>query len=204
MSTLPLRALLVLGRKPLVEALGPAECARLRREVPAALPALLARLPDFGRRSGARTFLTVTCWLVAFHRALPGRDAATNAALFRAVFFRAARLLPRPIRRIYRWSFFRPATHQALFASVVGGAEDGFDGEIAELGPGDFQVTYTRCGIQSFLHRIDASDLGAHICSLDDVESEVFALGLQRTGTLGRGAAACDFHWRHPGRGRGV
>lgn len=32
----------------------------------------------------------------------------------------------------------------------------------------------------------------------DAVESEIFGLGLQRTGTLGRGATHCDFRWVHP------
>jgi hypothetical protein len=56
-------------------------------------------------------------------------------------------------------------------------------------------VDDTACGIQLFLHRIGERDLGPHVCALDDLESDVFGLGLERTGTLGRGASRCDFRW---------
>ncbi len=195
MSTLTLRLLLALGRAPLAAALGFDESARVRRDAPVLFAALLRQLPDFGSHGGARAFVTGACWLIAFHRALPDRDAAANTELLRACLFHAARRVPGPIRRLYRWLFFLPAYHQRLFAATAGGGPEGFEGKLVRSDRHQFGVDYTRCGIQTFLLQVGATDLAPHVCSLDDVESEVFGLGLVRTGTLGRGAHACDFRW---------
>lgn len=195
MSTLPLRMILAAGFAPLVAALGAAEAVRVRREARVQLSSLLMQLPDFGPRGGARYFVTGACWLVAFHRALPGRDAETNTALFRACLLHGARLIPAPVRWLYRTMYFNPSFQRKLFASTVGGGPEGFAGELLQRGPDAFGVDYTRCGIQHFLVKVEATDLAAHVCSLDDVESEVFGLGLTRNGTLGRGASTCDFRW---------
>ena len=93
--------------------------------------------------------------------------------------------------------FFRPAHYRKLTAGIFGGA--GFEGTL-EDDPAQrlLVVTYSGCGIQRFLQQIGAAELGPHICTLDELESEIFGLGLTRTGTLGRGAKACDFRWQHP------
>ena len=184
----------LLGRRPIITEIGPDEYARLRSQATAALPAIIAQLPDLNGKSGARFVLEAACALVAFHRALPGRSAEANANLLRTALLHAARWVPPPIRRFYRWMFFSPWYHRRLLDSIAGGG--GFAGEYVPGQSGKkFGVEYSVCGIQLFLTRIGASDLGPHICGFDDLESEVFGLGLVRTGTIGRGANACDFRW---------
>lgn len=187
----------VLGRKPLVDALGRDRLGEVRRTATREAARAIALLPDLPDHPGAHMFLVATCALVGFHRALPDRDAAANSALFQASLRHAARWLPLPLRRLYRWVFFRPGHYRKLVAGTFGGA--GFEGTL-EDDPArkTLAVTYTGCGIQLFLERIGASELGPHICGLDELESEVFELGLERTGTLGRGASCCDFVWTHP------
>lgn len=192
--------LLWVGAEPLVRALGAEEAARVRRDAVAAAPGLLAQLPEFGDRSGARTFVTGAAMLVAFRRALPDHDATEATALLRQCLFRAAQRVPRWVKRAYRALFFSPSWYRRVVATTIGGGEDGFDGVLDEPRPGEFAVTYHRCGIQHWLRAVGASELAPHVCSLDEVESAVFDLGLERTGTLGRGATACDFRWRRPVR----
>lgn len=192
-----LKVAFTLGRAPLQDALGGAEFQRVRRDAEARLPAYLQMLPPLPDHSGAQMFLAAACALVAFHRALPDRSAAENSALLQDALRHAARWVPGPLRRLYRWVFFQPWYYRRLASAVIGGG--GFEGTLEEdRSTHTVQVTYTACGIQEFLHRIEAAELGPHICALDELESELFGLGLSRTGTLGRGARCCDFRWQKP------
>jgi hypothetical protein len=181
-----------LGRAPLLARLGVEGTAEARRRARLELPALLALLPPTPDRPGARYFPAASCQLVAFHRAV-GLPASESAALFRESLLRAARWVPRPVRAMYRWLYFQPWFFRRVTEGTFGGG--GFEGERVALGPGAMGVDDTACGIQLFLHRIGERDLGPNVCALDDLESDVFGLGLERTGTLGRGASRCDFRW---------
>ena len=195
MDVLAFRLLLWCGRTALQTSLGAAEAARLRAEAPGLLPALTAQLPDLGR-SGARSLLIATCFLVAFHRSLPGRSAAENTALFGQCHRALLLSVPRPLRRLYRWIFFQPWFYRRLLQSIVGGPPGlGFGGVLVEV-EGGFGVDYHACALQTFIQRVQAPELGPHICTLDFVESEVLELGLTRGGTIGQGARGCDFRWR--------
>jgi hypothetical protein len=193
-----LQLLLWLGRGALVDALGPEEALRVRRDAPGLVPAIAAKLsPD--SPPGARIFLLAACWLVAFHDALPGRPVADNAALFEACLRRAAQPLPGFVRRFYRWVFFLPAYGRRLTDGIFSKSVDGFEGtHLPGVAGRSFGVEYTACGIQRFLRRIGRAEVGPHVCRLDFVESDVFGLGLRRTGTIGGGAPKCDFHWERP------
>jgi len=184
-----------LGRAPLLQRFGPERLAEVRRRAKLELPGVLACLPPTPGKGGARYFLSATCHLVAFHRAT-GLPASESAALFRDALARAARQVPRPVRWFYRWIYFQPWFFRRVTEGTFGGG--GFEGERVDVGPGGIGVDYTACGIQLFLHRIGEAELGPHVCALDDLESEVFQLGLTRSGTIGRGAARCDFRWRRP------
>lgn len=191
-----LRLLLWFGRHALTEAVGAESAARVRLTAPGLVPALVAQLPDLGKRPGARAFLVATCLLVAFHRALPHRSATDNTELFGRCLRALATHLPEWSRRIYRWVFFQPWYHRNLVAGVVGGGPQGFAGAFVPGAPGrSFGVDYHQCGIQIFLARIGQTDLGPHVCQLDVLEAELFGLGLVRDGTLSRGAKRCDFRW---------
>ncbi len=185
-----------LGRAPLVRALGAERVAEARRRAVRELPGILALLPPTPGKAGAHYFLSAACHLVAFHRAV-GLPAAESTALLRDALKEASRWVPRPIRWLYRWLYFQPWFFRRVTDGTFGGG--GFEGEAIALGPGAMGVDYTACGIQLFLHRIGEGELGPHICSLDELESEVFDLGLIRTGTIGRGAPRCDFRWQRPG-----
>lgn len=183
------------GKGPLIAALGRDGYRATRAQALQSYEALKAQIPDTSGRSGARLFLEATAALVAFHRALPDTTPAASSALLHASLRHAARWLPRPLRRLYRWVFFRSWYNRRLFASVVGGA--GFEGALLESTSGRaLAVDYTGCALQRFLHAVGAPELGPHVCALDELESEIFDLGLTRTGTIGRGAARCDFRWR--------
>ena len=192
-----LRIAFTLGRRPLQAALGDEVFRRTRRAALESLPSYRKQLPPTPAHPGAKMFLSLTCDLVAFHRALPERSAAENSALLQEALRHAARWVPRPVRRLYRWMFFQPWYYRHLAGSVIGGG--GFEGTLEEdRASQQVIVTYTACGIQQLLRRLGADDLGPHICSLDELESEIFGLGLTRTGTIGRGAACCDFRWTKP------
>lgn len=167
------------------------------REAPQKLLVLLPLIPDLGR-PGARGFLVSTCMLVAVRRACPARSPAQAAQLLGDVFRSGARRLPLPLRRLYRWVFFSPWYHKKLIDGTVGGGEAGFEGQFVKH-PGGFGVDYSRCALPHFVRQIGEAELGPEICGLDDVESEIFELGLVRTGTLGRGAKRSDFRWTKPG-----
>lgn len=199
MHPLALRLLLWFGRHELANTVGADDAARVRREAPVLVPALVAQLPDLEKRPGARAFLVASCMLVAFHRALGGRSASDNADLFGRCLRAAASHLPLWTRRLYRWMFFLPWYHRKLVAEVVGGGPEGFEGTFVPGEPGrSFGVDYHQCAIQLFLARIGQIDLGPHVCELDFVEAEIFDLGLVREGTLSRGAKRCDFRWVRP------
>lgn len=191
------RLLLWMGRPALIQTLGPVEAARVAREAPHRLRELLPQIPDLGR-PGARGFLVFTCMLVAVRRACPTRSPAEAAQLLGDVFRSGARWVPLPLRRLYRRIFFSPWYHKKLVDGTVGGGEAGFEGHLVKH-PGGFGVDYSRCALQHFVRQIGEAELGPEICGLDDVESEIFELGLVRTGTLGRGAKRCDFRWTKPG-----
>jgi len=198
MDVLLLRLFLRLTRRVWEGAVGATAARSLSADAVAALRPLLTQLPDLGR-PGARDFLVATAYLVAVHKALPGRTAAENGALFRAACASLLERVPRPVRKLRKWLFFRPWYNRRLFASLVGtstGSTEGFVGAIVEEGVGAFGVDYTECALQKFLARVGASELGPHVCALDFLESEVFDLGLVRTGTMMTGAPKCDFRWR--------
>lgn len=197
MDILSFRLLLWLGRPALVSTLGIAEARRVAREAPEQLRSLIPRIPRLGK-AGAHSFLVATCMLVAVKRACPQRSPHEAAVLLGDIFRSAARFLPGAARRLYRWIFFSPWYHRSLVTSVVGGGEAGFEGKLVEH-PGGFGVDYSRCALQHFLQVVGEAELGPEICGLDDVESEIFELGLVRSGTLGRGAKCCDFRWTPPG-----
>lgn len=197
MDLLSFRLLLFLTRSVFVAELGKERARELSRAAPAELSSLLPQLPDLGR-PGARQFLVATCWLVAVHRALPGRTAAQNGDLFRRAVAHLLGRVPRPVRALRRWIFFQPWYNRRLFASLVGtstGSDEGFVGTLVEGGKGSFGVDYTECALQKFLARVGSAELGPHVCALDFLESEVFGLGLVRNGTLATGAPRCDFRW---------
>ncbi len=182
-----------LGRSALVARLGAGRVAEARRRAKLELPGILALLPPTPGKGGARFFLSASGHLVAFHRAV-GLPAAESAALFRDALARAASWVPRPVRWLYRWVYFQPWFFRRVTDGTFGGG--GFEGERVALGSGEIGVDYTACGIQQFLQRIGEAELGPHVCALDDLESEVFGLGLRRSGTIGRGASRCDFRWK--------
>lgn len=185
-----------LGRPALVSRLGAEHVAAARRRAKLELPGILALLPPTPGKGGSRFFLSASAHLVAFHRAV-GLPAGESAALFRDALAQAARWVPRPARWLYRWVYFQPWFFRRVTDGTFGGG--GFEDERVALGPGAIGVDYTACGIQQFLHRIGEAELGPHVCTLDDLESEVFGLGLARTGTIGRGASRCDFRWKRGG-----
>ncbi len=193
MDVLGFRLLLWMGRPALVITLGPAEARRVAKEAPERLREVLPKIPDLGK-PGARGFLIFTCMLVAIRRVCPERSPAQATELMGAVFRSAARFLPLPLRRLYRWFFFSPWYHRRLVEGTVGGGEAGFEGRLVTH-PGGFGVDYSRCALQHFLHHIGEGALGPEICGLDEVESDIFELGLVRSGTIGRGAKKCDFRW---------
>jgi len=188
-----LAAAFTLGRAPIVARLGAAGVSEARRRARLELPGILALLPPTPGKDGARYFLAAACQLVAFHRAV-GLPADESAALFRSALSHAAGWLPRPVRWLYRWLYFQPWFFRRVTDGTFGGG--GFEGERVDTGPGGMGVDYTACGIQSFLHRIGEAELGPQVCALDDLESEVFGLGLSRQETIGRGGSRCDFRWR--------
>jgi L-2-amino-thiazoline-4-carboxylic acid hydrolase len=199
MDSFGLRLLLWTARGVFDAELGPERTRALRTDAVRALPELVTALPDLGR-PGARQFLLATCWLVAVHRALPGRTPDANASLFARAVEHALRRLPRPIVALRRWLFFQPWYHRRLLASIVGGDKTGsFEGQLVPV-PGGFGVDYQECALQKFLVRVGHADLGPFVCQLDFLESEVFGLGLTRTGTLMTGAKGCDFRWKRPVR----
>jgi len=197
MDILGFRLLLWLGRPALVATLGQSEARRVAKEAPKQLKKVLPQIPALGK-PGAHGFLVFTCMLVAIRRACPTRSPAQATELLGAVFRSGARFLPLPIRRLYRRIFFSPLYHRRLVDGTVGGGEAGFEGQLVTH-PGGFGVDYSRCALQHFLHHIGEAELGPVICGLDDVESEIFELGLVRSGTIGRGAKKCDFRWTKPG-----
>lgn len=199
MEVLLFRLLLRLGGRPgLRTALGEADAARVARDAPPALGALLPRVPDLGAPA-ARTFLVATAWLVAVRRAAPERRAPDATAALGGAIRAAARFVPGPARRLYRALFFAPWYHRRLVEGVVSEHPDGFRGRLVDH-PGGFGVDCTGCALQSFLRAVGHPELGPEIRGFDDVESEIFGLGLTRTGTPGRGATRCDFRWTRPER----
>lgn len=191
MDLLLFRLMLRVGRPGLQAVLGDADAHRVLAEAPQELGALLPRIPDLGKPA-ARTFLLVTAWLVAVRRAIPDRAPSDATAALGGAFRSAARFVPRPARRLYRAIFFAPWYHRRLVDGLVG--PGAFQGELVAH-PGGFGVNYTGCALQVFLRSLGHPELGPEICGLDEVESDIFELGLTRTGTIGRGASACDFRW---------
>ena len=194
--------------KPLRETVGEAEATAVLSAAELEIPPLLHSLPKLPpRRAEARKFLTAVAYLAGVYRALLGRGATPERAGAMVVAISRAALgrVPGPFRRIYRWWFFRPGTFKALAASLLGdptlgdGADGDFQGEVV---PGVYGVDYTGCAIQTWLTRQDLADFGPWVCLLDDVQSAVFGLGLERTGTLAHGAKRCDFRFapHRPGR----
>ncbi len=171
---------------------------RLRTDAPAALAGLLPLIPA-DAPSGARSFYLATCYVAAVHRALPERSAADNVALVTQSLRRLARWLPGPLVRLRRWLWFQPWYNRPFAKSILGPGPDSFVGEYVP-GPdkNSFGVNYHRCGLQLFLARASLPELGPLVCGLDHLESEIFGLGLVRTGTLAQGAKMCDFRWTRP------
>lgn len=195
-------------RKPLSETLGEAEADAVLAAAEQEIPPLLQAVPPLPpRRAEARKFLTAVAYLAGVYRALLGRGATPARAGEQVVAISRAALgrVPGPLRRLYRWWFFRPGNFQALAASLLGdralgdGAQGDFQGEVIA---GAFGVDYTGCAIQTWLAGQNLADFGPWVCLLDDVQSAVFGLGLERTGTLAHGAKRCDFRFAplRPGR----
>ena len=176
MDVLSFRVLLWLGRPALRASLGPSEARRVETEAIAKFRALRPEIPQLGK-AGAHSFLVVTAMLVAMRRACPERSPHDAAVLVGDICRSGARFLPGPVRRFYRWVFFSPWYHRSLVTAVVGGGEAGFEGKLVEH-PGGFGVDYSRCALQHFLQRVGEPELGPEICGLDDIESEIFGLGL--------------------------
>lgn len=193
MDVLTLRLVLWLGRPGLRAVLGETDAARVVREAPAHLRELLPRIPDLGRPA-ARFFLVATAGLVAVRRAIPERPPADATAALGGALRSTARVLPRPVRRLYRAMFFAPWYHRRLVDGLVSDHPQGFQGRLLSH-PDGFGVEYTGCALQAFLRSSGHPELGPEICGLDEVESDIFELGLRRTGTIGRGAPRCDFRW---------
>ena len=191
---------LLLLRPTLVAELGAAEADAVLAAAAAAIPPLVVALPALPpRRVEAARFLSAVAWLAGVYRALrshglpPARAGALVVAASRAALGR----VPGPFRRLYRWRFFRPRIFQAFSASIFGdGAPGDFQGLRIE---GAYGVDYTGCLIRTWLAGHDLSDFAPWVCILDDVMSDVFGLGLERTGTLAHGASRCDFRFA-PGR----
>ena len=193
MDALAFTALLFLTRASFVEVLGAARAKQMRADAAAAFPALLAQVPA-DAPGGARPFYVATCYLAAIHRALPERPAADNVALVTTALRRLARWIPGPVIRARRWLWFQPWYNRRLAASILGPGEDSFAGDYT-LQKDGFSVNYTRCGLQIFLARAGVKEIGPYVCGFDQLESEIFGLGLVRTGTIAQGAKLCDFRW---------
>lgn len=192
-------------RSPLADALGVVEARAVRLAAEAEIPPLLAALPKLPpRRAEATRFLTGVALLAGLYRALRAQGLASERAGGLVISCSRAALgrVPRPLRWLYRRHFFRPRNFRALAVSILG------DPALGDGAPGDFQgallegaygVDYTGCAIRSWLNAQDLADFAPWVCLLDDVQSEVFGLGLERSGTLAHGAPRCDFRFA-PGR----
>lgn len=196
MDQLAFTALLFLTRTTFVEALGVTRAARMRGDAMRVLTGLLPQIPA-DAPSGARGLYVAICYLAAIHRALPERTAADNAGLVTQALRRVARWIPGPVIRLRRWLWFQPWYNRRLAASIVGPGPDGFVGDYLPA-PNGFGVNYHRCGLQIFLARVGIPEIGPLVCGFDQLESEIFGLGLVRTGTIAQGAKVCDFRWTRP------
>lgn len=69
-------------------------------------------------------------------------------------------------------------------------------------GGSDLGINIRSCAVCKTFAKHDATDFVPYVCALDDRVSQIFGLGLRRSGTIGLGASHCDFRWKLGGEPR--
>jgi hypothetical protein len=144
--------------------------------------------------------------LLSLHRPLLRRGWTPEQ--IGALFYRATQTmllrLPRPLRGLIGSSLYWKGQPEALHAGIVGKSSDPGPRFVADFLPGEgrgfsFGVDYHRCAIVELLGQLGNPELAPHICPLDFAQSEVLGWGLQRSGSIARGASRCDFRYTRGG-----
>lgn len=173
----------------------------------AALPDLLARMPDPGWRAPQmRAFSAFGALYLAVYLAMKarGRTPAEAWEVCDEATRQSFERLPRAARRLAGATFFSApflALSRWLARRSLAEPVGGWVFRFVEGEPGafDYGTDYTRCAIRDLARASGAEAFAPYICMADISGSEAFGWGLVRRETLAQGGERCDFRFRRGG-----
>lgn len=102
-------------------------------------------------------------------------------------------------RRLFRW--VSPWLERRL-RREAGVEGSGWRYEVRDSGKGELAFDVLQCPVCRVFEEHDQRDVVPFVCALDDTMSELFDMGLERSGTRALGAERCDFRYRPGQRSR--
>lgn len=193
----------------LTQAVGPQEAAAVARACPAALAALLPRVPDIGPANRNEVSLEEAVWLAALTRALRARrlpEAMAGRLFYDLCEEEMAEQLAAPATAHALAeagaAMFGPAGREDLLAWTretqkrrhpadwVGKAVLG-NGQDFDLG-----YDYSQCGAVKYFKANGVEKVAPYFCLNDFSMSKAMGTGLARVHTIGQGDGLCDFRYK--------
>ncbi len=186
---------------------GSRSLAEIHGEALRRVGALESEAPRF-RKTMNRELFALGVPTLALYRTLrddaavpPGDALALVDELLQAVY---RRRLSSPLRRTLASRAFRLPVLRHVVAGIAERSREpgGFVMRRVERAPGELlALDVERCPLAEMFAAQGTPELGPLICKLDDVLVEALdGVELERTGTIARGAARCDFRYRRSGR----
>jgi hypothetical protein len=193
----------------LTQAVGPQEATAVGRACPAALAALLPRVPDIGPANRNEVSLEEAVWLAALTRAMRARklpeamagrlfydlceqemaeQLATPATAQALAEAGAALFGPAGREDLLTWT--RETQKRRHPADWVGKAVLG-DGQDFDLG-----YDYSQCGAVKYFKANGVEKVAPYFCLNDFSMSKAMGTGLARVHTIGQGDGLCDFRYK--------